>query len=208
VSAPVARGLFLGAAALTAAALVLPLWGFLMTAPQYPDESLSLRVTTSGITGDVKEIATLQKYAGIRFPDSLPELRWLRPALGGLAALLFAAGFGRGRAGRVFGVAVAVALAGFLLGSAVLVQVRLHAVGHDRDPNAPLRGVKDFTPPLVGPKKVGNFTVWSYPHAGGVVLGAAGVLAAAGARRRRRRGTPAGQTAATQAEGRTWHLSA
>ncbi len=53
MNAPAARRLFLGAAALTAVALVLPLWGFRMSAPQYPGESLSLRVTTRAITGDV-----------------------------------------------------------------------------------------------------------------------------------------------------------
>jgi hypothetical protein len=186
VNAPFARGLFLGAGALTAAALALPLWGFRMTAPQYPDESLTLRVTTTAITGDVSEISTLQKYAGIRFPASLPELRWLRPGLGALAALLVGAGLVRGHAAGALRAAAAATLLAFLLGSAALVQARLHTVGHDRDPHAPLKGVKDFTPPLVGPKKVGNFTVWSYPHAGGLALGAAGALAAAGAFRRRR----------------------
>jgi hypothetical protein len=94
----------------------------------------------------------------------------------------------------------------FLVGSAALVQARLHAVGHDRDPRAPLKGVKDFTPPLVGPKKVGNFTMWSYPHAGGLALGAAGVLAAAGARRRRTRA--AREAAAPRTEGEAWRVSA
>jgi hypothetical protein len=207
MSARLARGLFLGAAALTAAALALPLWGFRMTAPQYPDEALSLRVTARAIEGDVKEIETLQKYAGIRFPDPLPELGWLRPALAGLALMLAAAGLVPGRAGRSCRIAAAAAVFVFLLGSAALVQVRLHAVGHERDAHAPLRGVKDFTPPLIGPAKVGNFTVWSYPHAGGVALGAAGVLAAAGARRQGRRGTPAGEAAAP-AQGQPWRLSA
>jgi hypothetical protein len=55
-------------------------------------------------------------------------------------------------------------------------------VGHERDPNAPLRSVKDFTPLAFGPKKVGNFTMWSFPHAGGAALALAFVFAAAGAR--------------------------
>lgn len=206
MNASAARRLFLGAAALTAVSLVLPLWGFRMTAPQYPGEALSLRVTTSAITGDVQEISTLQQYAGIRFPQSVPELRWLRPTLAGLAALLVLAALVRGRAARVLGVTVAGAFAVFLVGSAALLQVRLHAVGHERDPKAPLKGVKDFTPPLIGPQKVGNFTVWSYPHAGGLALGAAFVLAAAGARGRRRT-RPAPPDVAVL-EGQPWRLSA
>ena len=45
------RGLLLAAAILTAASSLLPLWGFRMSAPQYPGESLHLRVSTSGISG-------------------------------------------------------------------------------------------------------------------------------------------------------------
>jgi hypothetical protein len=41
----------------------------------------------------------------------------------------------------------------------------------------------DFTPPLVGPAKVGNFTVWSFPHAGAVLLVAAAALSVAGSRK-------------------------
>jgi hypothetical protein len=41
--------------------------------------------------------------------------------------------------------------------------------------------MRNFTPPAVGPVHVGNFTVWSYPHAGGLALAAAGLLALTGA---------------------------
>jgi len=50
------------------------------------------------------------------------------------------------------------------------VQARLYRVRHERDRNAPIRAVHDFTPPLVGPVKVGNFTVWSFPHVGAAML--------------------------------------
>jgi hypothetical protein len=63
------------------------------------------------------------------------------------------------------------------------VQARLYQVGHDRDPNAPIRAVHNFTPPLVGPVKVGNFTVWSFPHVGAVMLLAATALSIAGTRK-------------------------
>jgi len=176
--------MYVAAAAFAAAALVLPLWGFSMSAPQYPDETLHLRVQRSGIVGDVQEIETLQHYVGVRFPTDMPELKWATRAIVGFAALLLVGAFvGAGTAGRVYRVLCAVALVVFLIASAGVVQARLYQVGHDRDPGSPLRGMHDFTPPLVGPARVGNFTVWSFPHAGAVLLLAAAVLTVAGSRK-------------------------
>ena len=178
------RRLFFAAAVLVAAAAWLPYWGFLMSAPQYPDESLTLLVSHRGIAGDVQEVATLQQYIGVRFPE-LPELEWLPPAMMVLAAVLAAGAFaGAGLFGtlvRWTGVVLFVAL---LLASARTVQQRLYEVGHVRDRNAPITAVKDFTPRLFGPTKVGNFTVWSFPHVGGVALVAAMTLALLGAGRK------------------------
>jgi hypothetical protein len=179
------RRLFFAAAVLVAAAAWLPYWGFLMSAPQYPDESLTLQISHRGISGDVQEVTTLQQYIGVQFPNELPELEWLVPALLGLAVVLAIAGVaGSGLAGRLVrwtSVALFVVL---LVACAFTIQRRLYAVGHERDRNAPLTAVKDFTPRLIGPTKVGNFTVWSFPHVGGLALVAAMSLAAAGAARR------------------------
>jgi copper chaperone NosL len=179
-----ARLIYIAAAALAAAALVLPLWGFAMSAPQYPDETLHLQVARSGIVGDVHEVTTLQHYIGVRFPTELPELQWAVRAIGALTALLLIAAFvGTGQLGHVYRVACAVVVVAFLGVSAGAVQARLYQVGHDRDPKAPIRAVHNFTPPLVGPVKVGNFTVWSFPHVGGVLLAAAACLSIAGSRK-------------------------
>jgi len=176
--------LYLAAAALVAAALTVPLWGFAMSAPQYPDETLHLQVARQGIVGDVHEVSTLQQYIGVSFPRELPELQWATRAMVALAALLLAAAFaGGGRAARVFRGVCAAALLVFLAGSAAAVQARLYRVGHERDRSAPIRAVRDFTPPLVGPIKVGNFTVWSFPHVGAVLLLTAAGLSIAGSRR-------------------------
>ena len=51
------------------------------------------------------------------------------------------------------------------------IQRHLYSVGHDRDRDAPITAIKDFTPRLIGPTKVGNFTVWSFPHVGGLAAG-------------------------------------
>jgi hypothetical protein len=179
------RRLFLAAAALVAAAAWLPYWGFVMSAPQYPDESLMLHVSHDGIGGDVHEVETLQQYIGVQFPKRLPELDWLPLAMVGLAAILALAGFaGPGVTGRVVRWSSIALFATLLLLSAMTVQQRLYSVGHDRDHHAPITAVKDFTPRLFGPTKVGNFTVWSFPHVGGVALVAAMTLAVAGARRK------------------------
>ena len=175
------RGSYLIAAALTAAALAVPLWGFAMSAPQYPDETLHLRVARAGIAGDVHEVETLQHYIGVRFPTDLPELTWAVRAIACLAVALGLAAFaGNGRAGRRYRAGCAVAVVGFIVASAVAVQARLYKVGHERDPRAPIRAVRDFTPPIVGPVKVGNFTVWSFPHVGAVLLLSAAVLSIVG----------------------------
>jgi nucleotide-binding universal stress UspA family protein len=180
----ITRALFIVAAGLTSLALVLPLWEFRMSAPQYPDEALHIRVMRTGLAGDLQEVATLQKYIGVRFPASLPELDLLVPAVAVLAAWLLLAGvIGHGRLGRVVRMSATCALLALLVCSLAVVQSRLHAVGHDRDPNAPMARMKDFTPLVIGPTKVGNFTVWSYPHAGGFALALAAGLALAGAAR-------------------------
>ena len=176
------RRFFLAAAALAAISLALPLWGFRMSAPQYPGEALYLRVTRSGIAGDVREVGTLQKYIGVRFPTELPELKWVAAAIGSLALLLAIAGVdGKGSLCRRYRRAVAGLLLLFLLASAVFLQKRLYDVGHQRDSHAAIQAVRNFTPPALGPIRVGNFTVWSYPHLGGIALALAGVLSVLGA---------------------------
>jgi hypothetical protein len=160
-----------------------------MSAPQYPDETLHLQVMRTGIGGDVHEVETLQQYIGVRFPTELPELQWATRGILALAALLLIASFvRRGRIARVYGALCAAAFLAFLAVSAAAVQQRLYRVGHERDRNAPIRAVHDFTPPLVGPVKVGNFTVWSYPHVGAVMLLAAAVLSIVGVRCDTKRG--------------------
>jgi hypothetical protein len=178
-----ARVIYVAAGALVAAALALPLWGFAMSAPQYPGETLHLQIARTGITGDVQEIETLQHYIGVRFPAELPELIWAKRGIVAIAVLLVTAAVaGSGRIARAYRAGCAMALLAFLLASAAAVQMRLYRVGHDRDPKAPIHAVRDFTPLLIGPTKVGNFTVWSYPHAGAVLLLAAAALSVAGVR--------------------------
>jgi hypothetical protein len=179
------RLLLVTAAILTAASLLMPIWGVRMTAPQYPDEPLMLRIDRNGIGGDVHEVETLQQYIGVRFPETMPELDWLPVAVLALTLLSLAGALaGHGTAGWALRTCTVAVFAVFLVGSAAVVQKRLYDVGHDRDPNAPIKAVKTFTPPMVGPARVGNFTVWSFPHAGALSLLTAALLAGAAARQR------------------------
>jgi hypothetical protein len=178
------RRLFFAAAVLVAAAAWLPYWGFLMSAPQYPDESLTLQISHRGISGDVQEVSTLQKFVGVEFPRELPELRWLLPGMLGLALVLaIAAIAGSGVLGRSVRWASVALFVVLIATCALTVQRRLYAVGHERDPHAPMSAIKDFTPRLIGPTKVGNFTVWSFPHVGGIALVVALSLATFGSLR-------------------------
>src|SRR6185369_11265862 len=105
------------------------------------------------------------------FPTKLDELRWIKLALLSLTALLAAVAFsGAGAAGRWLKRIAALLLLAFLAASAVFMQIQLYNTGHHRDPHAPIRAIKDFTPWVLGPTRVGNFTVWSYPHFGGMAL--------------------------------------
>jgi len=176
--------MYAAAAILAAAALVLPLWGFAMSAPQYPGETLHLHVARTGIVGDVHEVSTLQQYIGVRFPKTLPELTWAVRAIVAVTGLLLVAALvGGGRLAHVYRVACAIVVLVFLGASAAAIQARLYQVGHDRDRSAPIRAIRDFTPPLIGPVKVGNFTVWSFPHIGSGSLMLAAALSVAGSRK-------------------------
>jgi copper chaperone NosL len=178
------RVIYIVAALFAVAALAVPLWGFAMSAPQYPDETLHLQVARAGIVGDVQEVSTLQHYIGVRFPTELPELQWATRAIVAVALLLLAGAFvGGGALGHAYRVVCAGIVVLFLLASAGVVQARLYQVGHERDRNAPIRAIRDFTPPLVGPVKVGNFTVWSFPHVGALLLLAAATLSVVGSRK-------------------------
>ena len=178
------RRLFFAAAVLVAAAVWLPYWGFVMSAPQYPDESLVLNISHRGISGDVQEVTTLQQYIGVKFPEDLNELEVLVPAMLGLAIVLVIAGVaGSGLTGRIIRWASVGLFAALLVFCGATIQQHLYSVGHDRDRDAPITAIKDFTPRLIGPTKVGNFTVWSFPHVGGLALVAAMSLAALGSLR-------------------------
>jgi copper chaperone NosL len=164
------------AAALFVTSLSLPLWQLKMEAPQYQDaEALRVSVYPGSMRGDLREISVLNKYIGVHIPENLPELRWLPVAL--LAGAVLGVGAlalkGNARQRSMFGVAALLSLV--LLASAATAQWQMHRIGHQRDPHPALKGVGNFTPPILGRVKVANFTITTWLGAGAFLIGA-GIL--------------------------------
>ncbi len=159
-------GLFVGGA------WFLPLWRATLQAPQYPG-GLSMQAYGSKVTGDVAEIDTLNHYVGMRAfdPADIPEMG-LWPLV--LVVALVAVGVGISRRTGWASRLARLYLWLTPLGILAIIQFRLHQYGHDLEPMAALR-IDPFTPWVVGPTKVWNFTTWAHPDLGWASL----VLAAA-----------------------------
>jgi hypothetical protein len=186
-------------ATLAAAALLLglayaaPLWHIGLEAPQYP-EGIGMYVWIDTITGqkpnDLNSINGLNHYIGMKaiVPESIPELRlmpFIVAALMGLG-LIVAAG---GRRSWLFGWAVVfgfVALAGL-----ADFWYWGYDYGHDLDPTAAIK-IPGFSyqPPLIGSKRLLNFTAHSWPAAGGWAIIASFLIVAAVCVRECRRARP------------------
>jgi len=163
-------------------AYVLPLWRITLEAPQYP-EGLGMLIRVNTIEGigpnDLNNINNLNHYIGMKriVPDSIAELRFMPWILGGIIAWGLAAA-ATGRRWMVcawFGLLAAAALAGLAdfwrWG---------YDYGHDLDAETAIIKVPGMTyqPPVIGSKKLLNFTAHSWPAAGGWLALAAGLAAA------------------------------
>lgn len=168
------RGIWavLGTALMTVGA-VLPVWGTRLVAPQYPN-GLSIWVYGGKATGDVKEVNGLNHYIGMRTLDvsTVPELRlwpWVVAlAVGLFLAALFLSGWWR-----------RLALIGlWLVPVGVLADIErwLIVFGTNLDEKAALR-LDPFIPLAIGPTKIWNFSVWSYPGPGLAAILAAALIA-------------------------------
>ena len=175
--------IFVAAAGLLIGLSVLfPLWRIDLVAPQYP-EGLGLLISTHKIEGlkegDINSINSLNHWIGMAAinPDSMPELRFMRPLFLGLAV----AGVGVAAVGRRMPViAWAVVFALFMLGGLADMYRWGYDYGHNLDPNAifQIPGMT-YKPPLIGSKQVLNFHATSWPAFGGWMLTLAALLTAA-----------------------------
>lgn len=165
---------------------VLPLWTVSLDAPQYP-EGLGLRITINSVEGvkpnDLNNINNLNHYIGMKRiePDSIPELRLMPMIVAALAISgLLVAGIGRRTLARGWVIAfTVVSLAGL-----VDFYKWEYDYGHNLDTENAILKVPgmSYQPPLIGSKKLLNFTATSWPASGGLIamlalgLGVAAVL--------------------------------
>ncbi|WP_255171574.1 hypothetical protein [Natrononativus amylolyticus] len=191
------RALPLLAAALLLIAIALPMWRITLTAPQYPGRALPVELYAyPRLGGEYAEVQLLNRYVGFYFPDpvllepnyevhenavAVPEwsfgpLPFVAVAATGVFVAL-APTVRKLKLGLTCQLLGTVAVFG---GMFAVIQYRLYQTGHSLDPNAPLRGVDGFTPPVLGPYEVANIsgTAWFGPG-GYLTVAAIGLLVVA-----------------------------
>jgi len=150
----------LAAVLLLLVAARLPIWRAAFSAPQYP-QGLNISAYGDKVTGDLGEITELSHYIGMAPFNfvGMPEMRlWPLVILVGIAAAVMAVVTRRRWLRRL-------ACTGLWLipvGALVDVQFRLWQTGHSLDPLSPIH-VSAFTPRVVGPTTLMNFTLWAFP---------------------------------------------
>ena len=156
---------------------VLPLWNITLEAPQYPIP-LGMDIYINKLVGanpnDIKNINIMNHYVGMKaIPDSLKEFAVFPPVIIGVVVLglLIAFKFNY-KWFMVWFILVC------LLGVAGLYDFYLweYDYGHDLNPNAimkftdPQGNPMGYQPPLLGTKKILNFTAHSYPLSGAYLM--------------------------------------
>jgi len=173
-------------------AVVVPLWNMTLYSNQFPD-GLNLYIYANSLQGghpenrdDLKEINTLNHYIGMHslVESDFNEFKWIPLMLG----LFFILGLRTTVIGKMTNLVDNAVLFGwFGIFSLWSFYNKLYLYGHNLDPEAAVK-VPPFMPPLLGSKRLANFTVYSYPGAGSyfligflLLLGVAVLLARKGA---------------------------
>jgi len=168
-------------ATLLGLAVLFPLWRVSLTAPQYP-EGLGMYIWAHTVAGigpnDLQNINGLNHYIGMATiePDEIPELRFMRPGMIAMAILGLVVAASRWR--RALRAWSAVLVLAAVVGMADFYKWE-YDYGHNLDlENAPIKipGMS-YQPPLIGTKKLLNFTATSLPALGGMMAIASVVLA-------------------------------
>lgn len=157
-------------------AIFLPFWSVSMSAPQYPEKDLSIKIYADKMAGDIWEFNSLNQYAGVKFPEKMPEFKFLPGLLAGFGVFSLLTSFAPIKIRKKLLIALSVILLLFLAGSVGDLAWKLYRIGHDLDPHAPMIGIPPFTPPLLGRNKIANFTTLSLVRSGGISLGIAFIL--------------------------------
>jgi hypothetical protein len=157
----------------------LPIWEARLSAPQYP-QGLSLTASAGGVSGDLAEVNELNHYVGMKAfdPSDAPEMKLWGPTIVlGVIAVAVATILPRK---HVLARLAVLGLWMIPIGALLDVQFRLYQYGHTVQPDAPIR-IEPFTPLVIGPTDVMNFTTWAYPGAALWCLAGAAFLLSAGA---------------------------
>ena len=181
------RALPLTAAVLFVAALAVPVWKIAFEAPQYPDGLLVELYAYPRLGGDFAEVQALNHYVGFYYPDpvfvdpnyavhpdAIAAPEWI---LGPVVFLAVAAAgafvavapterkLRYGLLGQLIGATVA------FVGTFAIVQYRLYQAGHALGEDAPVVGVAEFTPPLLGAYEIANISGVAWFGPGGYMTG-------------------------------------
>ena len=171
---PLARKLFLSGTVILVLVYFFPIWHIGLEAPQYP-EGIGMYIWLDKITGqnphDLANINNLNHYIGMKkiVPDAIPELKIMPYVIGFII---------------LFGIFVYFMNRKWLFWIWIILFVSVLFVGlydfylweydygHDLDPMAAIKvpGMS-YQPPLIGSKKLLNFTSTSLPSFGGIVIG-------------------------------------
>ena len=152
----------------------LPIWSISLDAPQYP-EGIGMHIWLYTIDGhhphDLDNINGLNHYIGMKkiVPDSIPELK-LMPYIMGFMILLALVAFLINKKWMVWIWVVLFIL--IMIVGLYDYYIWGYDYGHDLNPQAAIKvpGMS-YQPPLIGSKKLLNFTSTSWPAAGGFVIG-------------------------------------
>jgi len=151
----------------------LPYWTVIMDAPTYPTRNLSMRVYLTYFEGDIDEWNVVGNFVGVKVPPPIPEeVFTIVPIAVGLVVLLSILSIIKPQLLKftIWGPWVV------LTALAAWTQYSLYLFGHDLDPNAPLRVLKPFTPPVIGVIQIYSLTTYHLPHVGSFLFVTAGIL--------------------------------
>jgi len=161
-----------------------PLWNIMLGAPQYPDP-LGMNIFINGIKGvsefDIQNIDGLNHYIGMKKipkPEQMWEFRTFPLVIGGMAFLGVLIGF-LGFFGKIsyhwfFGWLILMTILGVL--GMYDFNSWLTEYGTNLNPNAIMKMTNldgtplAYKPPLLGTKKILNFTAHSYPRLGAYMM--------------------------------------
>jgi copper chaperone NosL len=161
------------AAALLLVAARLPIWQAQFSAPQYP-KGLNIAAYGGKVEGDLSEINELSHYIGMPPFNfvGMPEMRlWPLVIVLAIVAAVLAVVTRRAWLRRL----ACAALWLMPVGALADVQFRLWQVGHSLDPTSAIR-VSPFTPHVLGPTTMMNFTVVGLPGTALVLIALAAAL--------------------------------